>query len=104
MRYQKPQWQEIEEFDSVVKTLVVNEPKRYGKVKPQLIIAYGLVVPEKDFGERGYQITNEVPPELYTTSREFFVKMSFGRWRMMGDGEKVEFVRKILDCIVTWRQ
>ncbi len=104
MAYQKPQWQEIDEFESVAKALVTNEPQRYGKVKPELMIAYGLVSPEQDFGERGHEITNVAETEQYSTSKQFFVKMSFGKWRMMGDGEKRDFVRKTLDRIVAWRQ
>ena len=77
----QPEWIEIEEFSMMSAKLIEKYPNQFAHIDVEQLIAYSCV--NKDRPERNkkpYDIGNTEPPESFTNSKTFFVKIFNDVW------------------------
>jgi hypothetical protein len=77
----KPQWVEVEEFSDMAVRLAERFPERFSEVDVDQIIAYACVNKDRPEGKsKPYDMTGSTPPESFTNSKTYFVKMFNDVW------------------------
>lgn len=81
MTQHKPQWVEVEEFTNMAAKLVEKYPERFNEIDIDQIIAYACVNKDRPDGKnKPYDMTGINPPESFTNSKTYFVKMFNDVW------------------------
>lgn len=81
----QPQWVEVEEFSILATKLVEKYPERFAEINVDHIIAYACVNKDRPDGRREpYRMSGAVPPESFTNSKSYFVKMFQDVWERTG--------------------
>lgn len=76
-----PEWVEIDEFKTMSAKLVEKYPERFAHIDVNQVIAYVCVNkdrPEKT--KKPYEMGNTLPPESFTNSKTYFVKVFNDVW------------------------
>lgn len=95
----KPQWIEVEEFATMAAKLVEKYPERFGELDVDQLIAYACVNKDRPEGKsRPYEMTGATPPESFTNSKTYFVKMFQNVWDQTQE-QKVALVFSALSRI-----
>lgn len=77
----KPVWVESEDFAEMAGKLVEKYPERFGDIDVDKIIAYTCVNKDRPDGKsKPYDMTGESPPESFTNTKTYFVKMFNDIW------------------------
>ncbi len=99
MTQQAPQWVEIEEFTTMAAKLVEKYPERFGETDIDQLIAYACVNKDRPEGKsKPYDMTGAVPPESFTNSKSYFVKMFNNVWERTEE-QKLALVFSVLNRI-----
>jgi len=94
-----PQWIEIEEFATMAAKLVEKYPERFGEVDIDKIIAYACVNKDRPEGKsKVYDMSGSVPPESFTNSKTYFVKIFNDVWEKT-DEQKLALVFSALSRV-----
>lgn len=77
----KPVWVESEEFADLGAKLVEKYPERFGEVDVDQIIAYLCMNKDRPDGKsKPYEMSGSTPPENFTNSKTYFVKIFNNVW------------------------
>jgi len=77
----KPIWTESEEFMSMAAKLVEKYPERFSEIDVDQIIAYSCMNKDRPDGKtKPFDINGTSPPESFTNSKTYFVKMYNDVW------------------------
>lgn len=81
MAQTKPVWVEAEDFADMAAKLVEKYPERFGEIDVDQIIAYVCMNKDRPEGKtKPYEMCGSVPPESFTNSKTYFVKMFNDVW------------------------
>ena len=77
----QPQWIEVEEFNTLATKLLEKYPERFAEIDVDTIIAYACVNKDRPDGRHEpYRMSGATPPESFTNSKSYFVKMFQNIW------------------------
>lgn len=77
----KPEWNESEEFATFAAKLAEKYPERFSEVNVDEIIAYTCMNKDRPEGKsKPYEMSGSTPPESFTNSKTYFVKMFNNVW------------------------
>ena len=97
MAQTKPQWQEIDEFNGIVRKLAAKYPSEFDHVEPDKIIAYQIINKERPTGKaKPYDMKGSPEPESFTNSKSYFVKMFQEDWDEKTVEQKIAMVFSVL--------
>jgi len=97
----KQEWLEVDEFADMAAKLVEKYPERFGEVDNDQIIAYVCTNKDRPEGKKKpYDISGSTPPESFTNSKSYFVKMFNDVWERT-ENQKLALVFSVLNRIDT---
>lgn len=87
-----PQWVESDEFHTMAMKLVDKYPEHFSEIDANQIVAYICVNKDKpESKNKPYDMTGTVPPESFTNSKTYFVKICNNVWERT-DSQKLALV------------
>ena len=94
-----PEWIEIEEFAEIASKLVEKYPERFAEIDISQMIAYACVNKDRPEAKtKPYEMSGSTPPESFTNSKSYFVKMFKNIWDRT-DSQKAAMVFSALSRI-----
>jgi len=97
----KPQWEEIDEFNSIALSLIEKYPEKFADIEPQQIVAYSCINktrPERN--KKPYEMSGSTPPESFTNTKMYFIKIFQDVWDRTEE-QKIALVFSVLGRIDT---
>jgi len=97
----QPVWNEVEEFMEMAAKMIEKYPERFGEVDVDTIIAYVCMNKDRPEGKtKPYDMTGATPPESFTNSKAYFVKMYNNVWEQTRT-QKLALVFSVLSRVDT---
>ncbi len=83
MTQTKPNYEEIDEFATMAASLVEKYPERFGDIDIEQLVAYSITNKDRPEGKtRPYDMSGSTPPESFTNSKSYFVKVFNDVWEL----------------------
>ncbi len=95
----QPQWEIAEDFNVLASRVIEKYPEHFSQIELDQIIAYVCVNKERpDKNKKPYDIGGILPPESFTNSKTYFVKMFQNIWEQTEE-QKLCLVYSVLKRI-----
>jgi hypothetical protein len=79
-----PEWEEVTEFNTMVREVVEKYPDRFAHVDPDWLIAYICTNKTKPESKaKLYDMSGQTEPEAFTNSKKYFIKMFHDTWEAL---------------------
>jgi len=92
-------WEEIPEVTQLAEKLIEHFPEKFGGIKSEWIIGYGIANKDKPDGKKPWELSGQKAPMSFTNSKKYFFMVFLTDWEVRSDEARLVMIYAALKRI-----